>query len=51
MASVLDVVLESVKALVPAFVEATGAKSEAAREAIAASTTNVVAKARPSKAA
>jgi hypothetical protein len=51
MASVLDVVLESMKAPVPTSVEATGEKSEAAREAIAASTTNVLSEARPSKAA
>jgi hypothetical protein len=51
MASVLDVVLESVKKPVPASTEATGEKSEAAREAIAASTANVLAEARPSKSA
>jgi hypothetical protein len=51
MASVLDVVLESVKAPVPASAEATGEKSEVAREAITASTANVLAEARPSKAA
>jgi hypothetical protein len=51
MASVLDVVLESVKAPIPTSAEATGEKSEAAREAITASTTNVLAEARSSKAA
>jgi hypothetical protein len=47
MASVLDVVLESVKALVPASTKATGEKSEAATEAIVASMANVLAEARP----
>jgi hypothetical protein len=51
MDSVLDVVLESVKALVPASAEAAGENSEVAREAITASTANVLVEAGPSKAA
>ena len=51
MASVLDVVLESMKVPIPASAEASGEKSEDAREAITASTTNVLAEVGPSKAA
>jgi hypothetical protein len=51
MASFLDDALESVKAPIPASAEATGEKSKAAREAITASTTNVLAEAKPSEAA
>jgi hypothetical protein len=51
MPNVLDVVLESLKALVPTFAESSGEKSEDAREAITASTTNVLAEAELSKAA
>jgi hypothetical protein len=51
MASVLDVVLESMKVPIPASAEASGEKSEDAREAITASTTNVIAEAGPSKVA
>jgi hypothetical protein len=50
MASVLDDILESMKAPVPASAEASGEKSEDAREAITTSTTNVLVEARPSKA-
>jgi hypothetical protein len=49
MSSVLDVVLESVKALVSAFAEASSEKSENAREAITASTTTVLVEAETSK--
>jgi hypothetical protein len=45
MASILDAVLEYVKALVPTSVEATSEKSKAAREAITISTANVLAEA------
>ena len=51
MASILDAVLESMKAPVPASTEATGEKTEAAREAITASMANVLAEAEPSKVA
>jgi hypothetical protein len=43
MASILDVVLESVKVPVPASAEATGEKSKVAREAITARMANVLA--------
>jgi hypothetical protein len=49
MASILDAVLEFVKAPVSACTEATGENFEAAREAIDASTTNILVEARPSK--
>jgi hypothetical protein len=49
MTSVLDAILESMKAPVPASTEATGEKTEAAREAITASMANVLAEAEPSK--
>jgi hypothetical protein len=49
MATVLDAVLESMKAPTPASAEAFGEKSEDAREAITASMANVLAEARPSK--
>jgi hypothetical protein len=50
MASVLDVVLESMKAPTPASAEASNEKSEYAREVITASTTTALAEAGPSKA-
>jgi hypothetical protein len=49
MASVLDVVLESVKAPVSASAEASGEKSEDARETITVSTATALAEAEPSK--
>ena len=49
MASILVVVLESVKAPVSAFAGASGEKSEDARETITASTTTALAEAEPSK--
>jgi hypothetical protein len=49
MASVLDDVLESMKAPVSASVEASGEKSEDAREMINTSTTTALAEAKPSK--
>jgi hypothetical protein len=51
MASVLNAVLESMKAPTPASAEASGKKSEDAREAITASMATILAEARPSKAA
>jgi hypothetical protein len=51
MASVLEVVLESMKVPVRASAEASGEKSEDTREVITANTTNVLAEAGPSKAA
>jgi hypothetical protein len=50
ISSVLDVVLESVKALVSGSTEASGEKSEDAREKITASTATAIGKAEPSKA-
>jgi hypothetical protein len=49
MASVLDVVLESMKAPVSASAEASGGRSKDAREAVTASTTIVLAEAESSK--
>jgi hypothetical protein len=50
MASVLDAILESMKAPVPASAEASGEKFGDTKEAVTASTANVLAEARPSKA-
>jgi hypothetical protein len=50
MASVLDAVLESMKVPTPASAKASSEKSEDAREAITASTTNILAEVGPSKA-
>jgi hypothetical protein len=51
MTSILDVVLESMKASTPAFAEASGEKSEDTREGIIANAATALAEAGPSKAA